>query len=229
MPLYHYPPSFDLDKHSPLTYYISLESPIVKGLQIKVGDCVYIYRQSSSPLPLKNMAVSKKNGTVSNETNFLESLNNAAKAALSNLNHPFERRECIIIRVQYLAIVEATQQRILYGHHYLWPSETYHEPSRKFYTNEVLRSPLCEWAAIEEVRNICSVLDPITYMKGRPKGFDPEDVFINDLRVDRAAKSFSRITRQSHYTVCMKSYAFEMYETKLNIKRTYSVCYVCIF
>lgn len=216
-----------MNKHYPVKYYISLESPIVPGLRVKVGDCVYIYRQSSFPISLKNLSNNKKkNQEISefkDEKNFSESIKEAALAGVKNAQVPFDKRQCIIIRVQNLAIIESTNQRILYGHHYLWPSETYHEPNRMFHPNEVLRSPLCEWAALEEVKGICSVLDPKNFTKGRPKGFQTEDIFLCEYRVDRAAKAFNKIANHGIYQVNTKKFAFEMYENKLTIKRTYSV------
>lgn len=190
-----------------------------------MNDCVLIYRQANgSALPMKNMPPGKKNDK--SEVNFqhvLDTLKIAASETVRKQNRPFERRECIMLRVQYLAIAESTNQRILYGHHYLWPSETYHEPTRKFYENEVLRSPISEWAALEEVHSTCAVLDPATFAKGRPRAFKPEDVYICEFRVDRPAKAFSRIPKAGHYPVNMKNFAFEMFDEKLIIKRTYSV------
>lgn len=239
-------PNFDLNKHFSVKYYVSLESPVQKGQQIKVGDCVYIYRQSSSMVvkamnPTKKSPVTASGSSNSTSTsaapegsdaeaaaiskNFLETLKEAASVSLRTKNQPFKRQECIIIRVQHLAIVESTKQHILYGHHYLWPSETYHEPTRKFFNNEVLKSPNCEWAALEEVRSTCAVLDKATFFKGKPKGFLPEDIFVCEFRVDRAAKQFNRIGKTGHgVQVSTKNYAFEMFETPLSLKRTYSVC-----
>lgn len=156
---------------------------------------------------------------------FVKIIGEAANAAIKNRSNTFNRRDCIIMRVQHLAIIESTNQRMLFGHHYIWPRETYHEPSRKFFTNEVLRSPVCEWAALDEVQGLCSVLDPATYVRGRPYTFDPEDIYICEFRVDRDAKSFSRIPKSGRFPVNVKSYAFQKYEEKLTIKRTYSVCY----
>ncbi|CAG2115250.1 unnamed protein product [Medioppia subpectinata] len=136
------------------------------------------------------------------------------------------RTDYIIFRVQNLAINE-NGHKLLFGHHFLRPSETYHEPSRRFFDNEVLRSPLTEWVPIDEVKGICCVLDFSTYCKGRPKGFTEEDVYICEYRVDRHAKSFNRISSKTiQYPVNTKSYAFDMFETKLNIKRTYSIAHV---
>lgn len=208
-----------------------------------MGDCVYIYRQSSSVtkvmIPKKSPVAAKGSSSASTSTapevldaeaaaickNFLETLKDAAAVSLKTKNQPFKRQECIIIRVQHLAIIESTKQHILYGHHYLWPSETYHEPTRKFFHNEVLKSPNCEWAALEEVRSTCAVLDKTTFFKGKPRNFVPEDIFVCEFRVDRAAKQFNRVGKTGHgVQVSTKNYAFEMFETPLSLKRTYSVC-----
>ncbi|OTF78130.1 hypothetical protein BLA29_008538 [Euroglyphus maynei] len=205
-----------------MKYYLTLESPVEKNLRIRLGDCVYIYRQSPNPMTSKQLSGKKNADQQIDGDHFIETIRTAADNAIKTRSHSFERQQCIIIRVQHLAIIESTGQRILFGHHYIWPSETYHEPTRKFYPNELLRSPLCEWAAMEEVRKTCIVLDPSTYVKGRPIGYDSDDVFICEMRVDRGAKSFSRIPKSAHFPVNTKSYAFELYPEKLKIKRTYS-------
>ncbi|CAG2162015.1 unnamed protein product, partial [Oppiella nova] len=179
-------------------YYLTL---MCNGLHIKTGDCVYIYRTK------------EEDKHTNRKTSPIKALRGDSKT------------DYIIFRVQNLAIKESGK-KLLYGHHYLRPSETYHEPSRKFYDNEVLKSPLTEWVPIEEVKGICCVLDASTYVKGRPKGFQEEDVYICEYRVDRHAKSFARIPSKSiQFVVNTKSYAFDMFETKLNIKRTYSCFY----
>lgn len=202
-----------------MTYYLSLQSPVKNGPRVKVGDCVYICRRFNGETPEQKIS----DNDISDSGKFFETIKHAAEMANRNRNSAFNREDCIIIRVQNLAIINSTQQRILFGHHYIWPKETYHEPTRKFYPNELLRSPICEWSAIEEVRKLCMVLEPSTYIKGHPIGYDKDDVFICEMRVDRAAKSFSRIPKSGHFPINTKSYAFEKYKTKLKIRRTYSV------
>lgn len=209
-------------------FYTSLQSPIIKGLQIKVGDCVYIYRNGLASVKID--ATKKPYATDEEKFNHLITMiKQSADCAIKNKLSPYRPRECIIIRVQHLAIVKSTKQRMLFGHLYIWPSETYHEPTRKFYTDEVLRSPVCEWAPLEEVRGLCAVLDPSTYVKGRPKGFSPENVYICEMRVDKKAKSFSRIPKISQFSINTKSYAFDMFAEKLKIRRTYSVILLKVF
>lgn len=73
-------------------------------------------------------------------------------------------------------------QRFSFGHHYLRPHETFHEPTRKFYPNEVLKVPLYETVPLELIMGRCHVLDPNTYCKGKPIDADPQHVYICEFR-----------------------------------------------
>ena len=50
----------------------------------------------------------------------------------------------------------------------------YHEPTRKFFENKVLRLPLYDWVSVNEVKRICFVLNLGSYCKGRPKGVEDQ-------------------------------------------------------
>lgn len=129
--------------------------------------------------------------------------------------------ECDIFRIEQLW-KDKNGKRFAYGHHYLRPHETYHEPTRKFYPNEVVRVPLYEEVPIEMIMGRCWVLDPTTFCKGRPVDSIEDHVYICELRVDKAARSFSKISKHM-YPVCQKSYAFQKFEQKLKIQRNYMV------
>jgi hypothetical protein len=60
--------------------------------------------------------------------------------------------------------------RNILGSHCVRPEETYHEPNRRFYPNEVLRSPISEIVPIDLIHARCWVVDPPTFCKGRPLG-----------------------------------------------------------
>lgn len=60
------------------------------------------------------------------------------------------------------------------GYNYLRPHETHHEPSRRFYPNEILRAPIHEAIDIDLIHGHCWVVDTATYCKGRPKGKNTE-------------------------------------------------------
>ncbi|XP_017884919.1 histone-lysine N-methyltransferase ash1 isoform X2 [Ceratina calcarata] len=111
-------------------------------------------------------------------------------------------------------------ERFVFGHHYLRPHETYHEPTRKFYENEVVCAPLYEAVPCDLVAERCWVLDPHTYCKGRPVGSTPEHTYVCEYRVDRAARLFTRVARARHQ-VCTKPYAFEMFPQRIKHYRTY--------
>lgn len=129
--------------------------------------------------------------------------------------------DCDIFRVERLW-KDAEGRRFVFGHHYLRPHETYHEPSRKFYPNEVVRVPLYEVVPIELIIDRCWVLDTTTYCKGRPVDSVEEHVYICELRVDKGARLFSKISKQSN-PVCTKSYAFRKFRQKLKISKSYAV------
>ncbi len=92
-----------------------------------------------------------------------------------------------IFRVERLWRTESGQ-RFAFGHHYLRPRETYHEPSRRFYRNEVFRVPIYEVLPLDSVWGKCWVLDPTTFCRGRPVGAVEEHVYICEYRVDKGAR-----------------------------------------
>ncbi|XP_021707227.1 histone-lysine N-methyltransferase ash1 isoform X2 [Aedes aegypti] len=179
-------------------YYISL----MRGnLQIRQTDTVYVLRDiPMAPDP------SNPNGPPRKHT--YETIGKVDYA------------ECDIFRVESLW-KDKEGRRFVYGHHYLRPHETYHEPTRRFYPNEVMRVPLFEVIPIELVMERCWVLDPTTFCKGRPVDSSEPHVYICELRVDKSARLFSKISRHAH-PVCMKSYAFHKFEQKLKISKTFA-------
>ncbi|RWS31394.1 histone-lysine N-methyltransferase ASH1L-like protein [Leptotrombidium deliense] len=163
-------------------------------LRVKQGDCVYLGREQR----LDEKRNDDRNSTTEGGV---------------------EKSDVDVFRVERLFVREG--KKFVYGHHYLRPSETYHEPSRKFFPNEVLKSPLSGSAPVESVKGICWVLDLQSYCKGRPKGAKEEDVYICEFRVDKTARFFKKIVKHPN-PVCTKSYAFDIFETKINPKRTYT-------
>uniref|UniRef100_A0A1Y1JZE7 Histone-lysine N-methyltransferase n=1 Tax=Photinus pyralis TaxID=7054 RepID=A0A1Y1JZE7_PHOPY len=126
-----------------------------------------------------------------------------------------------IFRIERLWKDSKTGQRFAYGHHYLRPHETFHEPTRKFFPNEVMRVPLYEAVPVELVISHCWVMDLNTYCKGRPVSAPEEHIYICEYRVDKSARLFSKISK-AKYPICTKTYAFERFDVKLKISRTYT-------
>ncbi|CAH1155038.1 unnamed protein product [Phaedon cochleariae] len=172
-------------------YYMTL----MRGdLQLRQGDTVYVLRD----IPIEGTDRKHTYDTIGE----------------------IDYAELDIFRIERLWKEEKTGRRLAYGHHYLRPHETFHEPTRKFFPNEVMRVPLYEAVPVELVISPCWVLDVNTFCKGRPIGADERHVYICEYRVDKAAKMFSKVSR-SKYPVCTKSFAFEKFETRLRISRTY--------
>jgi len=80
------------------------------------------------------------------------------------------------------------------GYNYLRPHETHHEPSRRFYPNEILRAPIHEVIALDVIHGHCWVVDTPTYCKGRPKGIESEA--FNLIFVLYLCKAFGTVTKR---------------------------------
>merc|ERR1719422_810715 len=98
-----------------------------------------------------------------------------------------------IFRVERLWINEAGK-KFAFGYHYLRPHETFHEPSRKFYDNEVFRVPLYEVLPLDTIWSQCWVMDPTTFCRDRPNEAREEHVYICEYRVDKTARLFNKIS-----------------------------------
>ncbi|XP_034240792.1 microtubule-associated protein futsch isoform X2 [Thrips palmi] len=167
-------------------------------LQIRQGDTVYVLRDGTE-------------GEGESQ----------AKATYKTVKEP-KYADMDIYRIERLWKDERGE-RFAYVHNYLWPHETFHEPTRKFYPNEVIRVPRFEMISLDLIWARCWVLDPMTYCKGRPIEAIEEHVYICEFRVDKSCRLFYKISKaQSRANLCLKSYAFETFETRLKPVRTYS-------
>ena len=127
-----------------------------------------------------------------------------------------------IFRVERLWINEATGFKFAFGFHYLRPHETFHEPSRRFFDNEVFRVPLYEVLPLDTIWGECWVTDPAAFCRGRPMRAREEDVYICEYRVDKTARLFNKISKPK-YPTCTKAYAFNHFDLKLRVTRAYAV------
>lgn len=186
-------------------YYLTL----MRGtsLQVRQGDAVYVLRDIPIRDSTGNIVPSKKH----------------TYETIGDVDY----NECDIFRVERLW-KDDTGKRFIFGHHFLRPHETFHEPSRKFYPNEVVRVPLYEVVPIDLVTGRCWVLDRTTFCKGRPTECkDETHCFICELRVDKTARFFSKA--KTNHPTCTKSYAFHKFSEKLKISKTYAVSIKLIF
>uniref|UniRef100_A0A1B6JLE2 Uncharacterized protein n=1 Tax=Homalodisca liturata TaxID=320908 RepID=A0A1B6JLE2_9HEMI len=72
------------------------------------------------------------------------------------------------------------------------------------------RSPLAERVNVQHVA------------VGRPAGADPQHIYICEYRVDKSARLFAKLAKSKVPPVCLKSYAFDKYDQRLKISRTYT-------
>ncbi|UJR22985.1 hypothetical protein I4U23_026012 [Adineta vaga] len=113
------------------------------------------------------------------------------------------------------------------GFYYLRPYETFHEVNRKFFPNEVFRFPsTSDSIELTSIIRPCYVLDPGTFCKGKPiceygSRILSTDLFICEYRVDKLARTFTRLPKSKHIGINTKSYCFDNYIEKLSIKRDY--------
>lgn len=132
-----------------------------------------------------------------------------------------------IFRIERLWVNEKGE-RFAFGHHYLRPHETFHEPNRKFFHNEVFRVPIYEVLPLDTIWGQCWVMDIPTYSKGRPLEAIEEHVYICEYRVDKSARLFNKISKPK-YSICTKSFAFDFFDEKLKPQRNYAVSLIGIF
>ena len=163
------------------TYYVSMVRE--DGMQLVLGMTVYVLRAfkdtgaSSSRLsPVKTAEETDKitvgHGGVPHKS--ISPIKGPSKEAATLLpgNYPTYKtaastsstQDMDIFRVERLWTNEAGQ-KFAFGYHYLRPHETFHEPSRKFYDNEVFRVPLYEVLPLDTIWRQCWVMDPATFCR----------------------------------------------------------------
>ena len=187
-----------------LTYYLSLS---FRDLQVRQGDCVYVLRDHDTP---------DSERLLWNESPLS---GDCAPRPPRPLPTALKLPDLDIFQIERMWIDE-TGKPYVWGHHFLRPHETFHEPSRKFYVNEVLHVPLYEAIPVWAVAGRCWVLDPNTFCKGRPVDVAEEHIYICEYRVDKSARLFSKVAR-SRFPVCTRPFAFRTFLARLKPQRTY--------
>lgn len=186
-----------------LTFYLSL---YYKDLHLRQGDCVYVLRDHDTPDSERTLWSGITEGDpVPRPPHHLP-----PHIKLANLD---------IFQIERMWTDENGKQ-FVWGHHFFRPQDTYHEPSRKFFVNEVLHSPIEEAIPIWAVAGRCWVLDPTTFCKGRPIDAVEEHVYICEYRVDRTARLFSKNSR-TRFPICTRRFAFKSFVTRLKPQRTF--------
>lgn len=169
------------------------------NLQIRLGDAIYVLRQSliDPSDPAKGHHTYKTIGDI-------------------------DYSNCDIVRVDDL-YRDNEGRAFVWGHLYLRPSETFHEPSRKFYSNELILGSLFEKIPIDLVAGICWVLDPATYSKGRPIDCIEQHVYVCEFKVCKQARVFTVVKKGSRAPINTKSFAFHRFYEPLKQRRNHLV------
>ena len=189
------------------TFYLSMH---YKDLQIRQGDCVYVLRDHDTPDSKRVLWQDAHYGNEAPPPRPRPPRLTSCRLKVSDMD---------IFQVERMWVDE-TGKKFVYGHHYLRPHETFHEPSRKFFVNEVLHVPIYEQIPIWAVAGRCWVLDPTTFCKGRPTDAVEEHVYICEYRVDKTARLFAKVARNK-FPFCTKRFAFKSFPNRLKPQRTY--------
>lgn len=188
------------------TFYLSL---VYKDLQIRQGDCVYVLRDHDTP---------DSERTLWSGIQVVESELPTPRPP-HHLPAHLKPANLDIFQIERIWIDESGKAYV-WGHHFFRPQDTFHEPTRKFYVNELLYSPIQEAIPLWAVAGRCWVLDPTTFCKGRPIDAVEEHVYITEHRVDRTARLFSKNSR-SKFPVCTRRFAFRSFVARLKPQRTF--------
>ena len=155
------------------TYYVSLVRE--DGLQLTLGNTVYVlraFKQSDRVRGEENENIILGHGGVPHKS--ISPIKGPSKEAETILSGSYPTYKTVspdastqdmdIFRVERLWINEAGK-KFAFGYHYLRPHETFHEPSRKFFDNEVFRVPIYEVLPIDSIYGRCWVMDPVTFCR----------------------------------------------------------------
>uniref|UniRef100_A0A7E4W1T3 AWS domain-containing protein n=1 Tax=Panagrellus redivivus TaxID=6233 RepID=A0A7E4W1T3_PANRE len=199
-----------------------------RGIQARVNECVYVEKNINDEY--KSLLSKFNHDWVSNPKAKKKRLETPLPPPVeafdeSKINHEaqklFKRTEVRVFRIDRLIRVP-TGERFAFGFYYARPHEAFIDPTRTFYRNELLATPLFDTLPIDTIVGRCLVLEPAEFAAGRPRGpkYREEDVYICEYSVDRSAKVFDKITGKNRYPLNMCSYTFDNFKTPLVLQRT---------
>lgn len=104
------------------------------------------------------------------------------------------KSSAFFIVVLCFSVSFSSGEKFVFGSYFARPHETFCEPTRRFYKNEVFVTPIYDTLPLSAVVGRCLVLDSWVYPKGRPKlpQYNEADVYICEYRVDRGQKLFAK-------------------------------------
>jgi len=90
-------------------------------------------------------------------------------------------------------------ERLAFGHYYLRPHETFHEPTRRFFHCELFRVPLYDLVPLDAVVGLCTIMDLQTYCRvSHIPSYPP--TYIMDLQ------TYCRVSHIPTYIMDLQSY-----------------------
>ncbi|KAK8745940.1 hypothetical protein OTU49_017190 [Cherax quadricarinatus] len=84
-------------------------------------------------------------------------------------------------------------RQMVYGCNYYRPAETFHQPNRKFFEQEVFKTDQHHAYPLTEVIGKCYVLPLVDYIKMKPEGVDENDIFVCESRYNSRNRFFKKI------------------------------------
>ncbi|ESN90511.1 hypothetical protein HELRODRAFT_166182 [Helobdella robusta] len=110
----------------------------------------------------------------------------------------------------------------MFGHYFLRPSEVFRDAGQKFFEREVLKATTLSCCVqLDRVVARCIVMDVNSYLLGRPTGFDEEDVYVCEFRVNKAFRTQKKPLKFVN-PVNKSSYCFQYFKKDaVTFKRNY--------
>ncbi|XP_064120961.1 protein polybromo-1-like isoform X6 [Macrobrachium nipponense] len=84
-------------------------------------------------------------------------------------------------------------RQMVYGCLYYRPAETFHQPNRKFFEQEVFKTDKHNAYPLTDVVGKCYVLPLLDYVKMKPDGVDDKDVYVCESRYNTRNRFFKKI------------------------------------
>lgn len=88
----------------------------------------------------------------------------------------------------------------LTGTWYLYPEQTFHLPSRKFFEMEVFKTKTLHDHSANHILRKCMVLPWSEYRKGCPEGFSASDVFVCDFKYSDSGRQMEKMKNWTKVT-----------------------------
>ncbi|XP_071547124.1 protein polybromo-1 isoform X2 [Panulirus ornatus] len=84
-------------------------------------------------------------------------------------------------------------RQMVYGCNYYRPAETFHQPNRKFFEQEVFKTDQHHAYPLTEVIGKCYVLPLVDYIKMKPEDVDEKEVYVCESRYNSRNRFFKKI------------------------------------